>query len=53
MKSAGEIEGFEVLIPSGQDIVGTGEVKVQLSIIVKGIMRKITLIFGLTKALAA
>lgn len=53
MKSAGEIEGFEVLIPAGQDIVGTGIVKVQLSIIVKGIMRTITLTFGLTKALAA
>ena len=49
MRSAGEIEGFEVLIPAGQDIVSIGAVKVQVSVIVKGIMRTITLTFGLAR----
>jgi hypothetical protein len=53
MKADGEVDGYGVLIPSGQDITGTGQVRVQVTIVVKGIMRTISLTFGLAKASAA
>jgi len=49
MKSDGEIRGYEVFIPAGQDIVSTGEVKVQMTFKVFGIMSDIILTVGLGK----
>jgi hypothetical protein len=52
MVSNDEIDGFEVLIPAGQNVVSLGEVKVQLTMVVKGIMRTISITFGLGKLAA-
>ena len=53
MKSDDEIDSFQILIPTGQNILSTGTVNVQLTIVSKGIMRIINLVFGLGQAKAA
>lgn len=49
MLDDGEITGYELSIPPGQDIHGTGEVKAYLTIIPVAIMRKLTIEFALSK----
>ncbi len=46
-----EITNYGVVIPEGQDIIGTSEVQVQLSMVPVPIMRKIILNFGLAVSL--
>ena len=53
MVSDEECEGYEVNIPSGQNIKSTGKVKVKVGVENSAIMRTIDLTFGLTNNQAA
>lgn len=47
MKADKDIVGYELSIPSGQNVTSTGEVKAYLTLIPVPIMRKLTIVFGL------
>jgi hypothetical protein len=46
------IDGYEFSIPAGQNIVGTGKLKVHIGVVNKGVMREIEPVFGLINSAA-
>jgi Protein of unknown function (DUF2586) len=53
MQGAGEISGFDVKVPVGQDILATSTLRVQVSIVPLGYLREITLEIGFANPLLA